>query len=99
MSSFVKLLDKGRAINSGMVRRPSTTSTIHLAENFPPQSKTKPVLVVCIVDSIQLRGMGTRQLSGQMGLVPHEGHLFGLCQLSSFPEQLLHHPSGALSSV
>jgi hypothetical protein len=49
---------------------------------------------------IQLRGMGTRQPSEQLRLIP----LWGLpvwppCQLSSFPEQLLYLPFGALNSI
>jgi hypothetical protein len=42
---------------------------------------------------IQLRGMGTRQLSEQLGLIPFVMALvWPLCQLSSFPEQLFYLP-------
>jgi len=48
----------------------------------------------------QLRDMGTKQWSGQLGLVPLLG-LFVLptCQLPGFLEQLLHLPFGALGNV
>jgi hypothetical protein len=49
---------------------------------------------------IQLRDMGTRQLSGQLGTVPPRGlPVWPLCQLFSFLKQLLHFLFGALGSV
>jgi hypothetical protein len=75
-------------------------STICLVENFPSWSLTKPVLVVCTVGPLHIKGMGIRILVSEAEVCPpvRAAYMASLTAFQ-FPQKLLAPASGALGNA